>query len=75
MSWSDFRVPDGMVLRPLAKHEYRFIDPATGKAWIYDEQRQTAKPEVPLTADLGEVPGLISALVAYGCFGDGKKLV
>ena len=61
MHWNDFRVPAGLVLRPLMAHEYRVLRPETGRVWIYNEQTQAAVPEVPLDYYLGDIPALISA--------------
>ncbi|CAE7439301.1 unnamed protein product, partial [Symbiodinium pilosum] len=60
MHWNDFRVPAGLVLRPLMAHEYRVLRPETGRVWIYNEQTQAAVPEVPLDYYLGDIPALIS---------------
>ena len=54
MHWRDFKVPPKFCLRPLKSNELRILHPETGRAYIYDEDKDEAVPEVPLGFD---VPG------------------
>ena len=42
MHWRDFQVPPGFCLRPLRSNEFRILHPETGRAYIYDEDKDEA---------------------------------
>ena len=60
MHWRDFQVPPGFCLRPLRSNEFRILHPETGRAYIYDEDKDEAVPEVPIGFDLGDIAVLVS---------------
>ena len=60
LSLSDFKVPAGLICRPLTKSEFRLVGPG-GEAFIMDEKTNTLVPQIPPGLDLGQVP-LLAAL-------------
>lgn len=59
LSLSDFKVPAGLICRPLAKSEFRLVGP-TGDVFIMDEKANTLVRQVPENLDLGQLPLLLS---------------
>ena len=57
----DFKIPDGLIARPLAANEFRLKGP-DGRYWVHDEDAGTTLPEIPasLGNQLHRLPMLVS---------------
>ncbi|CAK9040471.1 Uncharacterized protein SCF082_LOCUS29971 [Durusdinium trenchii] len=60
LSLMDFAVPEGLVLRPLKKGEYRIPAEKEGYFLIFDSATNSLVPEIPDGISLGRVPALVS---------------
>ena len=55
----DFKVPEGLLCRPLEAGEYRLVGP-TGSVYVHFEETGALVPQVPAHLDLGALPCLLS---------------
>ena len=60
-SFLDFKIPDGLIARPLAANEFRLKGP-DGRYWVHDEDAGATLPEIPasLRNQLHRLPMLVS---------------
>lgn len=56
---ADFKVPEGLICRPLKPQEFRLTGP-DGHIYIQNADTKEITPEVPLHLDLGSLPCLVS---------------
>lgn len=59
LSLAAFKVPLGLVCRPLRKDELRIAGP-DGSFWIKNTTNNELQPEIPSGVELGELPVLVS---------------
>lgn len=59
LSLADFKVPNGLICRPLTADEFRLAAP-DGTMWIKNIETNAIVPEIPQGLDLGTVACLVS---------------